>query len=103
MTSFLLYSLELCSSFPKGIFLHLRVRNKILSFRQKYVTIVFNEVKDFSKICAKLRLEFNGERIDGSLRQDDFHRLQTRVIDNWCNSSSYKVLEPVRFIGPQVS
>ena len=64
--------------------------------------MLFNDVKDFQKICAKLRLEIKGERIDGSLKQDDFHRLQTRVIDTWSNSPDFRVLEPVRFIGPQV-
>ena len=71
-------------------------------FREKYVTIIFNDVKDFNKVCSKLRLEFSGERIDGSVKQEDFYKMQTRVIDDWSNSSDYKVLDPVRYIGPQV-
>ena len=57
---------------------------------------------DFNKVCAKIRQEIKGEIVDGTIRQDDFHKMQTKQIDCFHNSSDYKVMEPVRYIGPQV-
>jgi hypothetical protein len=90
--------LPLCDT-PKG---KPWITTALYYFREKYVTIIFNDVKDFNKVCSKLRLEFSGERIDGSVKQEDFYKMQTKVIDDWSNSSDYKVLDPVRYIGPQV-
>ena len=66
------------------------------------MTITYSELYDFAKVCCKIRQEIKGEIIDGTIRQDDFFRMQKQQIDEWCNGADYKVLQPVRYIGPQV-
>ena len=66
------------------------------------MTITYNDLYDFARVCCKIRQEIKGEIIDGTIRQDDFFRMQKQQIDEWCNGVDYKVLQPVRYIGPQV-
>ena len=71
--------------------------------REKNVTLLYNELYDFDKVCAKLRQENKGEIVNGTISKDEFMRLQKKQIDKWCSSGDHKVLKPVRYIGPQVN
>ena len=57
---------------------------------------------DFEKVCQKVRQQLKGEIVSGLVEKDDFSRLLRREIAAWRSSDYYKVLEPVRYIGPQV-
>ena len=69
---------------------------------EKIVTFTYSDLYDFGKVCSKLRQEIKGEIIDGTIRQEDFFKMQKRQIDELCNSDDYKTMQPVRYIGPQV-
>ena len=72
------------------------------SWRERLVTIFYNDVFDFEKVCQKVRQQLKGEIVSGVVGKDDFSRLLRREIAAWRSSDYYKVLEPVRYIGPQV-
>ena len=67
------------------------------------MTIPLSDLYDFTRVCTKIRHEVRGEIIAGSLKQDEFFKLQKKQIDQWCKGADNKVLKAIKFIGPQVT
>jgi hypothetical protein len=70
--------------------------------RERLIAIFYNDVYDFDKVCQKIRQQLKGDIVSGTVSKDDFSQMLRKVVEAWRSSAGYKVLEPVRYIGPQV-
>ena len=73
-------------------------------FSVKRITIKHPDFYVWNKVCAKVMHDCPGEFADGGIVQKDFQSLMEMHVGAWsANVESYRIKQPVRNIGLQVT